>query len=604
MSIQEPPATVPSPKDRPSMKRTKKKGWIRWPGLVTFVLITGLIVGVWLVIVDALVKRMIEKTGTKIVGAKVELGAADLSLFPLGLTLTRLQVTNPDEPMTNAVEVARIAFTMDGLNLLRRKVLIEEMSMAGMRFHTPRTTSGAIAKPAEPPPGAKKSAFSLPSVQLRDPREILKNENLQSLKVAEALKTDIQAAKDRWQEQLAVLPDKAKFADYKKRIEGVKSSGKGGLGGILGGASEAVKIQEDVRKDLDQIRTAQKEFEETATGLRRRMDEAVRAPEADLRRLQEKYSLSPQGLTNAGAMLLGGQIGDWTRTGLRWYRKLQPMFARYVEQKKANVEVVKPVRGKGLDVRYKEHAPLPDFLIRLTHASVEIPAGVIKGQIRNITPDQHVLGKPLTFDFAAEKLQGLHSVNVDGALNHVNPAKPTDQAAVRLRGYQVGPLTLAEGTDLPLLLKQGVADLDLRTVLSGEALNATLSAKLQSVQMTSGLKADAGPLAQAVSAALSDVHGFSVKADVAGTLDHYDVRLTSDLDRVLSDVVKKQLQAQMTRLEGQLRAAIMEKVNGPLNEAKASFGGLDGVANELAGRLNLGNELLQSSKPGGFKLPF
>lgn len=604
MTPQDHPAGAPPAPGLPAAKKPAKQGWIRWRGLVAFVAVTGVLVGFWLLFVDALVKRVIEQAGTKMVGAKVELGAADFSLFPLGLTLARLQVTNPDEPMTNAVEVARIAFTMDGLNLLRRKVIIEEMVMAGVQFQTPRTTSGAITKPVEPPAGAPKSGITLPSVQLRDPREILKNEDLQSLKAAEALKTDIQAARDRWQKQVASLPDKAKFADYKKRIEAVKSSGKGGLGGILGGAGEAVKIQEDVRRDLDQIKAAQKDFEETLAGLRRRMDEAARAPEADLRRVQEKYSLSPQGLVNVGAMLLGGQLGDWTRTGARWYRKLQPMFARNVEQKKADVEVVKPVRGKGLDVRFKERAPLPDFLIRLTHASVEVPAGTIKGQIRNITPDQHVLGVPLTFEFAAEKLQGLQSVNVDGALNHVNPSKPTDQAAVRLRGYRIGPLTLAEGTDLPLVLKQGAADLDLRTVLSGEALNATFSAKLQSVQMTGGVKSDAGPLAQAVSSALADIHGFSVKADVAGTLDHYDVRLTSDLDRVLSDVVKKQMQAQLTRLESELRTAIMEKVKGPLDEAKANFGGLDSLAKELTDRLNLGNELLQSGKSGGFKLPF
>jgi hypothetical protein len=122
--------------------------------------------------------------------------------------------------------------------------------------------------------------------------------------------------------------------------------------------------------------------------------------------------------------------------------------------------------------------------------------------------------------------------------------------------------------------------------------------------MTGGVKTDAGPLAKAVSSALADIHGFSVKADAAGTLDDYDVQLTSDLDRVLGDVVKKQVQGQLARVEGELRAVIMEKVNGPLNEAKAGFVGLDPIGKELASRLNLGSELLQGGKPGGFKLPF
>ncbi len=93
---------------------------------------------------DGWVKGVIEGAGTRAVGAKVELDAADLSLFPVGLSLTRLQVTNPKTPMTNAVEVAKVRMGLDGLNLLRRKVIIEEMALEGLRLSTPRTTSGAV----------------------------------------------------------------------------------------------------------------------------------------------------------------------------------------------------------------------------------------------------------------------------------------------------------------------------------------------------------------------------------------------------------------------------------------------------------------------------
>ena len=70
---------------------------IRWWGLGVFGVLVVAIGLVWLLVVDGLVKAMIEDKGTAAVGAKVELDAADLTLFPTGLTLTRLQVTNPDE---------------------------------------------------------------------------------------------------------------------------------------------------------------------------------------------------------------------------------------------------------------------------------------------------------------------------------------------------------------------------------------------------------------------------------------------------------------------------------------------------------------------------
>ena len=69
--------------------------WIRWWGLGAFVVVAAILVGVWVFLVDGWVKILIEDGGTDAVGAKVELDAADLSLFPAGLTLTRLQVTDP-----------------------------------------------------------------------------------------------------------------------------------------------------------------------------------------------------------------------------------------------------------------------------------------------------------------------------------------------------------------------------------------------------------------------------------------------------------------------------------------------------------------------------
>jgi len=265
------------------------------------------------------------------------------------------------------------------------------------------------------------------------------------------------------------------------------------------------------------------------------------------------------------------------------------------------------VRGKGVDVRFKERAPLPDLLIRTTHVSVEVPAGAIKGQVKNITPDQPILGVPLTFEFVGDKLKGLQSVKLDGTLSRVDPARPSDRANLRMRGYRVEDLSLSKSEQWALALKQALADMDLQATLRGEALNAKLVATLQSVQIASGVKAGAGVLANAVASALSDVKGFTLKAEVTGTVENYEVKLASDLDRVLKDVVGKQVQAQTARLETELQSAIAEKVAGPLNELKASFGGLDSVGTELASRLNLGTDLLKGVKggsPGGFKLPF
>lgn len=598
------PAAPPQPPRKPD----GASRWIRWPGVIAFAVVTVLLAAVWWLLVDGMIECAIERAGAQAVGAKVELAAADLTLIPLGLTLTGLQVTDPDAPMTNAVEARRISFLMDGLNLLRRKVIINEMTVDGVRFGTPRKTSGAIGK-QEPGIVQKvaRTKFVLPSAQIPDIKDILAKEELQSLKLAESLRTDIQAEQDRWKQQMAELPDKAKFDDYKQRLDKVKSAGKGGLGGIVSGASDVAAIQKDLSQDLDKITTAKKTFEGNLAQLRKRLDEATKAPEEDLRRIRDKYALSPQGLANMSRALIEGPLGDRIQKALGWYAKLQPYLQSNGEHK-GTAEVVKPLRGKGMDVRFKERAPLPDFLIRTAKIGLDLSAGLVSGTIRNITSEQHVVGTPTTFTFSGEKLSGLESLALNGEINRVDPAKPHDAAALKVRGYHLTDLTLSDDDTLPVSVKEARTDLDLKAGLRGEALDADLAATLQSVRITTGAKPDASAVAKAVTSALSDVKALHLKADVTGTVKQYDVHLSSDLDQVLKKALGKQMQEQVNKFEGRLRTAIAEKVGKPLGDLKSSFGGLNGINDELNARLQQAGGLTKGGGKdaglGGLKLPF
>jgi len=156
--------------------------------------------------------------------------------------------------MTNAVEVGRTALTIDGLNLLLRKVVIEEMALDGVQLDTPRKTSGAIVK--APAVTAKKTIFeklNIPPLKIPSAQEILEKEQLQSVKLVESVQAEIKNGKEKWQSQLAALPDKNKVEDYRRRLKGLKSATKGGLLGILGGAGEAIEIEKEIQNDINSI---------------------------------------------------------------------------------------------------------------------------------------------------------------------------------------------------------------------------------------------------------------------------------------------------------------------------------------------------------------
>ncbi|MFZ5863734.1 MAG: TIGR03545 family protein [Nitrospirota bacterium] len=580
--------------------------WVRWPGLIAFLVIVAIGAAVWWLVVDALVKRGIEAVGTKIVGAKVELAKADVTLIPLGIELRRLQVTNPDEPMRNAVEITRMAFGMEALQLLRRKAIIDEMAIDGMQFNTVRQTSGAIVRPAEKKEAEKPggSFIDLPSLDLPSAKDVVAREDLESLQAVAAVRAEIESGRQRWKQRISETVDKTKLDDFKRRADEIKKSAKGGVDALLGNVGEAAQLRKDVKNELDTIKGAREDLAKDLAAFKRRVEEATAAPQADLKRLKEKYALSAGGMANVAAALFGGEIGSWAKTSAVWYERLQPLLA---SASSSGPEQVKPLRGKGVDVKFRERQPLPDFLIRTARVSVEIPAGVVVGQVRQITTDQDILGAPTTFEFAGDKLEQLRSVALRGEINRVHPDQPRDTVTLNADGYAIQRAVLSNSPKWPVVLDGAEADVDLKAVVANGALDATVDSKLSGVHFSTGDHKAEGRMAEAIASALADVKAFHLVATVTGTTQNPDVKVTSDLDSVLKNAVGKMMTEQAARLEADLKAAIAERVNGPLEDLKKQLAGFGGVGDDLASRSEALNNLLNEKlapKVKGLKLPF
>lgn len=564
------------------------KRWIRWSGLGAFAAVAALLACFWLVLVDAMVERVIEKTGSRLVGARVDLESADVRLLPPGLTLHGLQVTNPDEPMRNVVQIKRIAMAIDAAPLLERKIHIDEMAAQGVRFDTERRTSGAMVERKSAEKKAKETGrgVQIPDLQIPDVQEVLSRETLHSLEMAKELQTRLDRDRLEWQERLAELPDQQKFNEYKVRLQKLKSGS--GFADLLSGASEAAAVQKEVRVDLERLQKAQEDFKAASLSYRKSLGELKEAPGRDINRLVDKYGLSAQGLGNMSMLLFGDKIGSGVQQAIAWYERAQPILERHrVSSQKA--EVVKPLRGKGVMVRFQEKTPQPDFLIRTIKASVALTAGEFDGVIRNVTPDQDILGAPLSFAFSADTMQGLGSLDLDGVFDRVRPGEARDQLTLQLRDYTVEDVDLAGGLELPVTLESALADLDLRVKLQERDLDAVLQTSLTAVSMTA---TPGKTIYQVLADAVAGINRAEINAVIDGTLDDYHVALQSDLDAVLKNALGKSLERQTAHFKEELHETVMSRVKGPMAETTTSYGSFTDIAGELRKRLEVGGSLL------------
>lgn len=584
------------------------KTWIRWQGLFAFLGVTVVISILWFFLVAGFIERLIEEYGTKALGAKVEIDETDLSILPAGLEIIGLQLTNPDKPMENAVEISRVNLSLDAMNLLRRKIIIDEMAVEGIQFNTARKVSGAVVSESDISPAislksSKKMKFPeivMPDIDKLDVAEILKNEELESIKMLESIQHDIEAEKKRWKKQLDELFDEKKYAEYKNRIENITSKKKITFEGLLGSAGDIAGIQQEVKKDLDSIKQARHEFEKSFSSFKNRIDLASKAPMRDVERLKQKYTLSPQNLSNFTQLLFGKNVSEWPKKALYYYNKIQPCLEKKTVQKEKGKEVVKPIRGRGVNIRFKEYEPLPDFLIRQTKAGLQLRSGdIIKGLINNITPDQHIMGVPLTFEFSGDNMKGIKSVKINGILDHIKAAQSKDNIYFLIKGYDVDNLTLSDESKLPLKINKASADLEMTAILKGDNISANIIANLQSVKISSNNKDRAGSIVNTIVSVLSDVSKFSARADINGTFDDYKINITSDLDSILKNALEKVIHKETEKLENKLKNTIMARVDEHLNQTNNSLRDFGIIKDELNNRLNLGDKLL-----GNFKLRF
>ena len=582
-----------------AVKAKKRSKVVRWQGILLFVAVSVLLALVGRLFLNPFTERTVEKAGAAIVGAQVDLDAARVSFAPLGITLTGLQVTNPDAPATNIVEAGRISFHMDGPNALRRKTIIDEVRVENVRLNTPRKSPGFVVEGGK---SVVERLAELPSFVIPNVKEVFEEEKaeLPSLRLITGAVDDGEKAKAKWAAKIKELEAAADPDKYQKTYEALKSKkGQASVGNLLGGAKDVVALQKQVRADLKTVASAKDEFAADAAALRKVAAEAPALVAADARKLVEKYSLTSSGLANISRLLFGNRIAGEVRSALRWNDRLAPLIDR-VKTKVKGKDVVKPLRAKGMDVRFREDRPLPDLLARLVNVSISLPAGDFSGRIENLTPDQDILGQPLEFRFAGENLEGLRSIVLEGTFDRVRAEARKDVLSVRVRGYRARGLKLATSEALPISLTEGLVDLDIGATVEKGAITARIAAGLRGVRLavepTDTREGLAGRVDAAIRTALQTVTSLNLTAEIGGPTDAFEVKVRSDLDDVLRNAVGAVVRDQMAGLERDLKAAIAERTAGPLQTLGLGVKDLDAYGLELDGLSKRLNDLLKKLK--------
>ena len=124
--------------------------FIRWQGLVAFVVLTALVSLLLYFFAETLVKKAIISSGEAIFAAEVNVKEVQLNYSPLQLTVFGLQVTDREKPEQNVFSLAQATASVEILQYLFGKIIVDELTVSQLAFASVRSQPGAVYKNSNP----------------------------------------------------------------------------------------------------------------------------------------------------------------------------------------------------------------------------------------------------------------------------------------------------------------------------------------------------------------------------------------------------------------------------------------------------------------------
>lgn len=526
--------------------------WLRSWGVALFTVLAL----VWMLSVDWLVKRAIVTYGTEFNGAQVELESAGLTLWPAGLELINLQITDAYNPMFNSFEASKISATLDSALLLRRQVIVEQLDVIGVRMNSPRVRSGAtndqpIATNVDFDFGGLIPDLSLPDMD----RLVAEAQQQVSAEIAE-IEREIDDIEERWRSNIEQVPSKDKVAKYRARWD--KLSNASFMEKMLG----AKELKGDISDDLKLIKSFNQQLKSDRSLISAQIARAKGLPNAQIDRTMQAVGLTTENIAFVRA-ITGDQVDQWVSRAKAFNESLSNDA---VEQA--------PSRGHGRWVTFAEDNPLPQVLIRRGqfNGALQLAASnmAVDGKFSNIAYPLEGYSQPAAVVINATD-DGNASLLFEANIDH-RQADFSDDFNLEVMNLPIQDVSLSAGVENSLLLEAA----SLNFIASGRAVPDKVLANVVATLSDPRLTADAGLATKSeyfLAETLNTLDSVDLQVNVSGVLENPVVNIASNLDKILTAGLKSQISAQTIKFKQQFTDQLGEQTSGQLGalSAKGDF---------------------------------
>lgn len=565
---------------------------IRWSFLIITAIIIALIAILNILFFDKILKKIIISAGQTAVGAKVEIDYLKTSFKNCSVTINGFRAADKNNYFKNLVDIEKVRFDVRFAPLLRKKVVIDEMSVDGLRWQTDRKTSGELPKKKKSNEESKFSKMfksakdktvtefnNLPSVetfnkiqdQIKnfDINKLIEDSGLSSIKEVEKVSQDLQNKYKSYQ-------DKVNNFNYEEKINKAKTLAdelsKSKFGSLADIANTAKKVNElkALKKEFDDILTelnnAKKDISTTVDVTKQIKNTVTK----DVNMICEKISIPTLNTKNISQMIFGTKWVSRVEKTLYYISIIKQYIPEKSEEKE--VKEVKQ-RALGRDILFREKL-YPSLLISLmklsgTTAKTKEEQGIdFSGLIKNISSSPSLVNAPITLELngnnATQKLE------VSGLFDH-RTKDSKDNIKVELTGLSGTLLNIEPNDYLPLVDTANVnvaGNFDLNN--SGFLCSADIAFKDIKEKALNSVEGNLKYLVQIT----NSIKSFDVNL-TAQTQDseNLDVKINSDIDKKLYDAMSKMFSAKVNEAKDKIKQKVNELAQAKVKEIEKSLQG-------------------------------
>lgn len=521
------------------------KSVIRWPGLVAFVVILALLIGIPMVFLDTWIKLGVERFAAGVNGAEVNVGRAEHRLFPFGITLHDVALTDPVAPANNRVQLKTLSAGLAVAELLDRRFIVDDLVVDGVRFDQPRARPGEVYEPSEADiQDQLADEEGKPRVQV-DIDELLKKTPLATRDEAKKLQETASRLETEVTEAYQALPDEDKLESYKQQVDALREKKIETPADFAAATQELKALKDALRAEQQKLQ----QFKTTVSAAGEELQAQTRALEAARK---DDYSLLKRAVAGDTAALdelteaiFGAKLKTWADNLMIAYNLVTPLLGGGEEETKRE-------RLEGRWIQYTKAEPHPNVWIRNARISVKYSESEFISHWEDITEDHQLLGRPTRFTVESSDTDQWRLFNLIGDFSFGDAGLNAHQQW-DLKGVAVAALDLASTSELTAELQKALLNsLGTLTVTDGKLAG---SADINFVDMTLKAVGD-GANSQTIAKFLENLNRLDIDSTISGVLTHPQFNFASDLDsqlgQLLEDNVSEAAQAKLAELNQKL----------------------------------------------------